>query len=91
MSNVLVTVIALVSLAIFIVFLIYNLLTFGLIALSFFEDTLMKEERGDLFRLPRDRPFRPGITVIACAYNERPVIVASAARCWRPITTRSRS
>jgi cellulose synthase/poly-beta-1,6-N-acetylglucosamine synthase-like glycosyltransferase len=48
-----------------------------LIAFSAYEVTLLKEERGDLFRPARDRPLRPGISVLAAAYNERPVIVSS--------------
>jgi cellulose synthase/poly-beta-1,6-N-acetylglucosamine synthase-like glycosyltransferase len=76
-SQTLVDLFAIVSLAIFVVFLIYNLFTLALIAFSAHEVTLLKEERGDLFRPTRERPLRPGISVLAAAYNERPVILSS--------------
>lgn len=71
------TVFWIASILIFITFLVYNLVTLALIGLSLFEATLQKVERGELFRPARDRPLRPGISVIAGAYNEEPVIVPS--------------
>jgi cellulose synthase/poly-beta-1,6-N-acetylglucosamine synthase-like glycosyltransferase len=38
---------------------------------------LLKQERGDLFQPALARPLRPGISVIAAAFNEELVIVAS--------------
>jgi cellulose synthase/poly-beta-1,6-N-acetylglucosamine synthase-like glycosyltransferase len=63
-----------VSLVIFLFFLVYWLVTFGLTALSLVEGAQQRIERGELFR-PLRRPLRPGISVIAAAYNEQPVIV----------------
>lgn len=77
MSQTLAGVFALVSLAIFVVFLVYNLFTLALIAYSAHEVTLLKEARGELFRPSRERPLRPGISIIVPAYNEQPVIVES--------------
>jgi cellulose synthase/poly-beta-1,6-N-acetylglucosamine synthase-like glycosyltransferase len=68
---------AFASLAIFFIFLLYNFVTLALIARSLFEVLLLKEERGELFRPAHARPLRPGISVIAAAFNEEPVIVAS--------------
>ena len=77
MSQLLVNVVAIVSLVIFVVFVIYNLVTLALIGFSLWEASLQKAERGQLFRPARERALRPGISVIAAAYNERPVIVQS--------------
>jgi cellulose synthase/poly-beta-1,6-N-acetylglucosamine synthase-like glycosyltransferase len=60
-----------VSLVIFLFFLVYWLVTFGLTALSLVEGAQQRIERGELFR-PLRRPLRPGISVIAAAYNEHP-------------------
>jgi cellulose synthase/poly-beta-1,6-N-acetylglucosamine synthase-like glycosyltransferase len=65
-----------VSLAIFVTFAIYNLFTLGLIAFSLYEASLQRAERGRMFK-PRTRALRPGISIVAPAYNEEPVIVAS--------------
>ena len=77
MSSLLLTIFALVSLAIFVVFMLYNIFTLALIALSGYEVSLLKDERGDLFRPSRERPLRPGISLIVPAHNEEPVIVES--------------
>jgi cellulose synthase/poly-beta-1,6-N-acetylglucosamine synthase-like glycosyltransferase len=76
-SHTLQTVLWIVSFAIFLTFLLYNLVTLALIAYSLFDVLLQKEERGELFRPALTRPLRPGISVIAAAYNEEPVVVAS--------------
>jgi cellulose synthase/poly-beta-1,6-N-acetylglucosamine synthase-like glycosyltransferase len=63
-----------VSVAIFAFFLVYNLATLALTGLSLVEELQQKIERGGLFR-PLRRPLRPGISLIAPAYNEELVIV----------------
>jgi cellulose synthase/poly-beta-1,6-N-acetylglucosamine synthase-like glycosyltransferase len=63
-------------LAIFIYFVVYSLSTFGLIGLSLVEATLTKVERGELFS-PPIRLRRPGISLIAPAYDMEPLIVAN--------------
>jgi cellulose synthase/poly-beta-1,6-N-acetylglucosamine synthase-like glycosyltransferase len=65
------------SLAIFVFFAVYTLATFALIALSLFETALVKIERGEHFT-PPPRLQRPGISLIATAYNMEPLIVVSA-------------
>jgi cellulose synthase/poly-beta-1,6-N-acetylglucosamine synthase-like glycosyltransferase len=76
-SHTLQTILWIVSFAIFVTFVISNLVTLALIAFSLFETILQKEERGELFRPALQRPLRPGISVIAAAFNEQPVIVPS--------------
>lgn len=66
-----------VSFALLIFFAVYTISTFVLIGLSLFETALMKTERGDSFT-PPPRLRRPGISLIAPAYNLAPVIVVSA-------------
>jgi cellulose synthase/poly-beta-1,6-N-acetylglucosamine synthase-like glycosyltransferase len=66
-----------VSFAIFVFFVLYTISTFALIALSLFETELMKIERGEYFT-PPPRLRRPGISLIAAAYNMEPLIVVSA-------------
>ncbi len=66
-----------VSFAIFIFFALYTIATFALIGLSLFETALMKIERGEHFT-PPPRLRRPGISLIATAYNMEPLIVVSA-------------
>jgi cellulose synthase/poly-beta-1,6-N-acetylglucosamine synthase-like glycosyltransferase len=65
------------SLAIFVYFILYSLATLGLIAGSLVEVLLVKVERGEIFTPPA-RLRRPGISVIAPAYDMEPLIVASA-------------
>src|SRR5580765_1172 len=65
------------SFAIFLYFVFYTLTTFGLICRSLYETVLTGVERGRLFS-PPDRRYRPGISLIAPAYNMAPTIVASA-------------
>jgi cellulose synthase/poly-beta-1,6-N-acetylglucosamine synthase-like glycosyltransferase len=76
-SQTLETALWIVSFAIFLAFMLFNLVTLALIARSLFEALLRKRERGELFRPAWNRPLRPGISVIAAAYNEEPVIVPS--------------
>jgi cellulose synthase/poly-beta-1,6-N-acetylglucosamine synthase-like glycosyltransferase len=64
------------SFAIFLFFLIYAAVTFGLIALSLLETALTTVERGELFSPPR-RLRRPGISLVVPTYNMEPLIVAS--------------
>jgi cellulose synthase/poly-beta-1,6-N-acetylglucosamine synthase-like glycosyltransferase len=64
------------SFAIFVFFLTYAVLTFGLIALSLLETALTKVERGERFSPPR-RLRRPGISLVVPTYNMEPLIVAS--------------
>jgi cellulose synthase/poly-beta-1,6-N-acetylglucosamine synthase-like glycosyltransferase len=66
-----------VSFAIFLFFVSYSLSTFALILLSLYETSLVKIERGELFT-PPERLRRPGITIVAPAYNMESVIVACA-------------
>jgi cellulose synthase/poly-beta-1,6-N-acetylglucosamine synthase-like glycosyltransferase len=65
-----------VSFAIFIFYLVYSISTFALIVISLVEATLTKVERGELFTLPV-RLRRPGISLVAPAYNMEPLIVAN--------------
>jgi cellulose synthase/poly-beta-1,6-N-acetylglucosamine synthase-like glycosyltransferase len=65
-----------VSFAIFVYFVVYTLATFALIAASLYATLLVKVERGEIFTPPR-RLRRPGISVIAPAYNMAPIIVDS--------------
>jgi cellulose synthase/poly-beta-1,6-N-acetylglucosamine synthase-like glycosyltransferase len=64
------------SLAIFLFFVVYTLATLMLIGLSLYEATLLRIERGDLFK-PLRRPLQPGVSVLVPAHNEQLVIVAS--------------
>jgi cellulose synthase/poly-beta-1,6-N-acetylglucosamine synthase-like glycosyltransferase len=63
-------------LAIFGMFVLYNLVTLSLIGLSLYEAMLQKHQRAD-YGARSHRPLRPGISVVAPAYNEEPVIVPS--------------
>src|SRR6476659_5671131 len=65
------------SFAIFLYFAFYTVTTFGLICRSLYETALTGVERGRLFT-PPDRRYRPGISLIAPAYNMAPIIVPSA-------------
>ncbi len=67
-----------VSFAIFVFFNVYALATFTLIGISLVEAVMTKIERGDVFRPPH-RLRRPGISLIAPAYNMEAVIVPAAA------------
>ena len=66
-----------VSVAIFAFFLVYSVSTLFLIGLSLLEASVIRVERGEAFVPPR-RLRRPGITLVVPAYNEEPVVVASA-------------
>jgi cellulose synthase/poly-beta-1,6-N-acetylglucosamine synthase-like glycosyltransferase len=70
--------IAFASIAIFVFFLLYNALMLSLIGLSLFEAMLQKGARGEAFNPAFRRPLRPGLSVIAAAYDEESVIVPSA-------------
>ena len=65
------------SFAFFAYFVFYAVTTFGLICRSLYETVLTGVERGTLFT-PPERHHRPGISLIAPAYNMAPVIAASA-------------
>ncbi len=65
------------SIAIFCFFVAYTLVIFCLIGLSLYETLMQKFERGGVNFRPTLRPLRPGITIIAAAHNEQPVIVSS--------------
>jgi hypothetical protein len=65
------------SFAIFVYFVFYAVTTFGLICRSLYETVLTGVERGRLFT-PPERRYRPGISLIAPAYNMAPIIAASA-------------
>jgi cellulose synthase/poly-beta-1,6-N-acetylglucosamine synthase-like glycosyltransferase len=67
-----------VSLLIFAFMILYAVTTFGLLGLSLYEAVQQKIERGATFEPPR-RALRPGISLIAAAYNEEQVIVSSVA------------
>jgi cellulose synthase/poly-beta-1,6-N-acetylglucosamine synthase-like glycosyltransferase len=71
------TIFWLVSFAIFVFFVVYSFVTFALLGLSLLEASLIKIERGEQFSPPR-RVRRPGISIIAPAYNTEPLIVANA-------------
>jgi cellulose synthase/poly-beta-1,6-N-acetylglucosamine synthase-like glycosyltransferase len=70
------TVLWVVSLAIFVYFVLYSLATFALIAFSLVETSLTKIERGERFT-PPNRLLRPGISLVAPAFNSAPVVVAN--------------
>ena len=57
-------------------FVLYMLSTVILIVISLVETLLVRSERGAWFR-PQHRQLAPGITLIAPAHNEGPVIVSS--------------
>src|SRR3954452_10921368 len=65
------------SFAIFIYFVFYTVTTFGLICRSLYETVLTGVERGQMFT-PPERRYRPGVSVIAPAYNMAPLIASSA-------------
>jgi cellulose synthase/poly-beta-1,6-N-acetylglucosamine synthase-like glycosyltransferase len=65
-----------VSFAIFVYFVLYTICTMALIGPSLLEVSLLKIERGRFFSLPR-RLRRPGITLVAPAYNMESLIVAN--------------
>ena len=65
------------SFAIFVYAVFYAITTFALIGRSLWETMLTGVERGRLFT-PPERRYRPGISLIAPAYNMAPVIAASA-------------
>jgi cellulose synthase/poly-beta-1,6-N-acetylglucosamine synthase-like glycosyltransferase len=65
-----------VSVAIFVFSVLYAISTFALIIISLVDTVLTKVERGELFT-PPSRLRRPGISLIAPAYNMEPVIVPS--------------
>jgi cellulose synthase/poly-beta-1,6-N-acetylglucosamine synthase-like glycosyltransferase len=71
------TIFWIVSFAIFVYFVVYSVSTFALIVLSLVEASLAKIDRGELFS-PPVRLRRPGISLIAPAYNTAPLIVANA-------------
>ena len=71
------TLLFVVSLAIFVFFVLYSISTFALIVASLVETSMAKIERGQLFTPPA-RLRRPGITLIGPAYNMETVIVACA-------------
>jgi cellulose synthase/poly-beta-1,6-N-acetylglucosamine synthase-like glycosyltransferase len=77
MSAVLVALIWISSIGIFCFFVVYTLVTYALIAWSFHETAMQKLERGGKNFHPVRRPLRPGISVLAAAYNEAPVIVSA--------------
>lgn len=66
----------LVSVAIFTFFVVYTIVTFVLIGISLVEVSLTKIERGEFFTPPR-RLRRPGMSLIAPAYNMEALIVPS--------------
>jgi cellulose synthase/poly-beta-1,6-N-acetylglucosamine synthase-like glycosyltransferase len=65
-----------VSFAIFVYFVVYTIVTFTLIVISLVEVSLMKIERGEIFTPPH-RLRRPGISLVAPAYNMEATIVPS--------------
>ena len=65
------------SVAIFVFAVVYAISTLALIVLSLVEVTSIKIERGEAFSPPA-RSRRPGISIIAPAYNTEPLIVANA-------------
>jgi cellulose synthase/poly-beta-1,6-N-acetylglucosamine synthase-like glycosyltransferase len=70
------TVFLIVSFAIFLYFVIYSFSTLALLGLSLFQVSMLKVERGELFTPPR-RLRRPGISLVAPAYNMAPLITAN--------------
>jgi len=65
-----------VSAAMFVYFVVYTLATFALIGLSLYEAAIVRIERGELFSPPL-RLRRPGVSLIAPAFNMEALIVAS--------------
>jgi cellulose synthase/poly-beta-1,6-N-acetylglucosamine synthase-like glycosyltransferase len=65
------------SVAIFVFGVVYAVSTLALMVLSLVEAASIKVERGELFSPPA-RLRRPGISIIAPAYNTEPLIVANA-------------
>jgi cellulose synthase/poly-beta-1,6-N-acetylglucosamine synthase-like glycosyltransferase len=70
------TILLVVSAATFLFFLAYVISTYALIGVSLAEVALTKVERGELFS-PPPRLRRPGLSLIAPAYNMEPLIVAN--------------
>ena len=64
------------SVALLIYFVFYAVTTFGLICRSLYETALTGVERGTMFT-PPERLYRPGISLIAPAYNMETLIVAA--------------
>src|SRR3954449_2233142 len=75
--NLLDQIFSIVSYAIFVFFVVYIVATFTLIGISLVEAALTKIERGELF-VPPLRLRRPGISLVAPAYNTEALIVANA-------------
>jgi cellulose synthase/poly-beta-1,6-N-acetylglucosamine synthase-like glycosyltransferase len=73
-----VTVFWLISLAIFVFFVVYTLSTLALIAWSLYETGMTKIEKGEHFA-PPERRRRPGVSVVAPAFNMAPTIVECAS------------
>jgi cellulose synthase/poly-beta-1,6-N-acetylglucosamine synthase-like glycosyltransferase len=67
-----------VSVATFLFFVTYAISTYALIGISLAEVTLMKVERGELFSPPA-RLRRPGISLLAPAFDMEPLIVANVS------------
>ena len=65
-----------VSFVIFCFSVLYAVSTLSLTGLSLYDALQQKVEHGERFR-PLTRPLRPGITLIAPAFDELPVIVTS--------------
>jgi cellulose synthase/poly-beta-1,6-N-acetylglucosamine synthase-like glycosyltransferase len=65
-----------VSIAIFLFFVLYSVSTFALIGLSLVETSFLKVDRGAGFTPPHRRR-RPGISLVVPTYNVEPVVVAS--------------
>ena len=74
--NAVADVFTIVSYVIFVYFIVYTLATFALIGLSLAETSELKIERGEVFTPPQ-RLRRPGISIVAPAYNMEPLIVES--------------
>jgi cellulose synthase/poly-beta-1,6-N-acetylglucosamine synthase-like glycosyltransferase len=73
---VLLEVLWIISLVTFAFMILYAVTTLSLIGLGLYEAVQQKIERGATFKAPH-RPLRPGISLIAAAYNEEQVIVPS--------------
>src|SRR3954469_2714473 len=71
------TVLWVVSLASFAYFVVYSVSAVALIGLSLYETAFMKIDRGEVLT-PPVRTRRPGITLVAPAYNTESLIVANA-------------
>jgi Glycosyl transferase family 2 len=71
------SILVLASVAIFVFGVVYAVSTLALMVLSLVEAASIKVERGELFSPPA-RLRRPGISIIAPAFNTEPLIVANA-------------